>query len=164
MDIVTPDLCDSYPDTTDVVDPIFRSFGGRTSFGGQIVTVKCHEDNSLVRTALADVGQGKVLVVDGGGSQRCALLGDRLAAMAADNRWEGVVVFGCIRDVAEVASIHLGVQALAAHPRKTEKKGIGELNVPVTFGGVRFQPGAFLYADSNGIVVAPRALSLPRDS
>jgi len=109
---------------------------------------------------LATPGRGKVLVVDGGGSLRRALLGDQIAASAAQNGWEGVIVYGCVRDVCQLAETDLGVQALAAIPLKTERKGIGELNVAVTFGGVTFRPGEYVYADDNGVVISPRALSV----
>lgn len=161
MQYVTPDLCDAYPDSVSVVEPMFNNFGGRDSFGGEIVTVKCFEDNSLVKEQVENKGQGKVLVVDGGGSLRRALLGDMLAEKAARNGWEGIVVYGCIRDVDVIAQTDLGVQALASHPMKTDKRGIGDLNVPVTFAGVTFRPGEFLYADNNGIIVSPQPLQMP---
>lgn len=160
MQYVTPDLCDAYP-YVDVVEPMFSNFGGRDSFGGQIVTIKCFEDNSLVKDQVELDGRGKVLVVDGGGSLRRALLGDMLAEKAAKNGWEGIVVYGCIRDVDVIAQTDLGVQALATHPMKTEKRGIGDLNIEVTFGGVTFTPGHYIYADNNGIIVAHEALKMP---
>lgn len=156
-EIVTPDLCDAHPDIQ-VVEPMFGNFGGREAFGGEIVTVKCFEDNSVVKEQVATPGKGKVMVVDGGGSMRAALLGDVLAEKAAENGWEGLVIYGCIRDVDEIGETDLGVQALGTHPRKTEKRGVGDLNVPVTFGGVTFQPGHYLYADNNGVVVSKSAL------
>ena len=160
MQYVTPDLCDAYPEVV-VVEPMFSNFGGRDSFGGQIVTIKCFEDNSLVKDQVDLDGKGKVLVVDGGGSLRRALLGDMLAEKAAKNGWEGIVVYGCIRDVDVIAQTDLGVQALASHPMKTEKRGIGDLNIPVTFGGVTFTPGEYLYADNNGIIVSREELKMP---
>ncbi|AKF45574.1 MULTISPECIES: ribonuclease E activity regulator RraA [Pseudomonas] len=161
MHYLTPDLCDAYPDLIQVVEPMFSNFGGRDSFGGQIVTLKCFEDNSKVREQVELDGKGKVLVVDGGGSLRCALLGDMLADKAAKNGWEGMLIYGCIRDVDVIAQTDLGVQALASHPKKTEKRGIGELNVPVTFGGVTFRPGEYLYADNNGVIISPSTLTMP---
>jgi regulator of ribonuclease activity A len=158
MHYITPDLCDANPDSVTVAEPMFSNFGGRDSFGGQIVTVKCFEDNSLVKDQVEQPGQGKVLVVDGGGSLRCALLGDMLAAKAASNGWEGIVIYGCVRDVDVLAQTHLGVQALASHPLKTEKRGLGELNRIVSFAGVSFRPGQYLYADNNGIIVSPQPL------
>ena len=160
MHYVTPDLCDAYPDV-DVVEPIFSNFGGHDSFGGQIVTVKCHEDNSVVKEQVAQDGTGKVMVVDGGGSFRRALLGDMLAEKAAKNGWEGIIIYGCVRDVDVLAQTALGIQALASHPMKTDKRGIGDLNVTVNFAGVTFKPGEYVYADNNGIIVSPTALSMP---
>ena len=161
MHYITPDLCDAYSELVEVVEPMFSNFGGRDSFGGEIVTLKCFEDNSLVREQAEQDGHGKVLVVDGGGSLRCALLGDMIAEKAAKNGWEGMVIFGCVRDVDVLAQTDLGVQALASHPLKTEKRGLGDLNKAVTFGGVTFKPGEFIYADNNGIIVSPSALKMP---
>ncbi|QXG45633.1 ribonuclease E activity regulator RraA [Pseudomonas viridiflava] len=161
MHYLTPDLCDAYPDLIQVVEPMFSNFGGRDSFGGQIVTVKCFEDNSLVKEQIALDGKGKVLVVDGGGSLRCAMLGDMVAELASKNGWEGLLIYGCVRDVDMLAQTDLGVQALASHPKKSEKRGIGELNVPVTFGGVTFKPGDYLYADNNGVIISPSPLTMP---
>lgn len=156
-EILTPDLCDAHPEIQ-VVEPMFANFGGREGFGGEIVTVKCFEDNSVVKEQVAKPGKGKVMVVDGGGSMRAALLGDMLAEQAADNGWEGLVIYGCIRDVDAIGETDLGVQALGTYPRKTEKRGLGDLNVPVTFGGVTFHPGHYVYADNNGVVVSEKAL------
>ena len=139
---------------------MFSNFGGHDSFGGQIVTVKCHEDNSIVKEQVDQDGTGKVMVVDGGGSLRRALLGDMLAEKAAKNGWEGIIVYGCVRDVDVLAQTALGIQALASHPMKTDKRGIGDLNVVVTFSGVTFRPGEYVYADNNGIIVSPTALSM----
>jgi regulator of ribonuclease activity A len=161
MENLTPDLCDEYPDLIEVVEPLFSSFGGRIAFGGEIVTVKCFEDNSLVKEELAKPGVGKVLVVDGGASMRRALMGDMIAEAAVKNGWEGVVIYGCIRDVDIIMELDLGVQAINAIPMKTDKRGEGQLNIPVTFGGVTFKPGAYVYADNNGVIISPQALSLP---
>lgn len=161
MENLTPDLCDEYPDLVEVVEPLFSSFGGRIAFGGEIVTVKCFEDNSLVKEALAEPGEGKVLVVDGGASMRRALMGDMIAQNAVDNGWAGVVIYGCIRDVDIIMSLDLGVQAINTVPMKTDKRGEGQRDIPVTFGGVTFKPGAYVYADNNGVIVSPEALSLP---
>jgi regulator of ribonuclease activity A len=162
MSFKTPDLCDQYEadlgKTVRVVAPMFQRYGGRTGFAGQIVTLKLFEDNSLVREAFAGDGKGKVLVVDGGGSLRCALVGDQLAILGNRNGWEGVVVYGCIRDSVDINGIDIGVRALNTHPQKTQKKGIGERDVAVTFGGVTFNPGEYLYADEDGILVADRPL------
>lgn len=156
--ISTPDLCDAHPELVRVVEPMFSNYGGRERFGGQIVTIKCFEDNSLVREMVAEEGRGKVLVVDAGGSMRRACLGDMLAEKACNNGWEGIIMYGCIRDVDEIGKLNLGVQALGTHPMKTEKKGIGDRNLDVIFGGVTFRPGEYLYADNNGIIVSSQAL------
>ena len=157
MDIVTPDICDDHPEVQ-VVEPGFQNFGGVEAFGGEVVTVKCFEDNSVVKEQVGKPGNGCVMVVDGGGSKRAALLGDMLAEKAAANGWAGLVIYGCIRDVDVIRKTELGVQALGTHPRKTDKKGIGDLNVPITFGGVTFKPGQYVYADNNGIVVSEKKL------
>lgn len=157
-DIVLPDLCDAHPDVVRVAEPMFRSYGGVAAFGGEMATIKCFEDNSLVADKVADSGQGRVLVVDGGGSRRCGLLGDNLAAQAAANGWAGVVVYGCVRDVEVLSGIELGVQALAAHPLKSIKRGVGEYDRVLEFAGISFIPGHFLYADANGVLVSPTDL------
>ncbi|MGN8260593.1 ribonuclease E activity regulator RraA [Pseudomonas sp. SMSB3] len=159
---VTPDLCDAYPDLVQVLEPMFSNFGGRDSFGGQIVTIKCFEDNSRVKEQVELDGKGKVLVVDGGGSLRRALLGDMLAQKAASNGWEGLLIYGCVRDVDVLIQTDVGVQALASHPMKTDKRGVGDLNVAVTFAGVTFRPGEYLYADNNGVLVSPSPLAMPQ--
>ncbi len=154
--IRTADLCDDHD--VRVAEPIFSSFGLRGSFGGPVSTVRVFEDNVLVRRALEEPGLGRVLVVDGGGSLRCALLGDRLAALARDNDWAGVVVNGCIRDSAEIDEMEIGVRAIATHPRKSVKRGEGERDVPVALAGVRIAPGEYLYADFDGVIVSPGPL------
>ena len=158
MTLILPDLCDAFGEEITVLAPIFRNFGARRAFGGSISTIKCHEDNSLVAAAVEEPGAGRVLVVDGGGSDRCALLGDNLARKAAAQGWAGIVVYGAVRDVQDFPEIDLGIQALFAHPRKSVKKGIGEREVAVTFAGATLAPGAYLYADDNGIIITPRAL------
>ena len=150
----TPDLCDAFPNRVKAAEPVFRSYGGRDFFAGRIVTLRCFEDNSKVRELVALPGHGKVLVVDGGGSLRCALLGDQLAQKAVENGWEGILINGCLRDVQIIASLDIGVHALACHPMKTEKLGIGDVDVVVAFAGLTFDPGAWLYADANGILVS----------
>lgn len=161
--LLTTDLLDNHEsllqqETLRVVTPMFQRYGGKTAFAGHIVTLKLFEDNSLVRTALGEPGAGKVLVVDGGGSLRCALLGDQLAELAVKNGWEGVVVYGCIRDSAAINALPLGVRALNTHPLKTVKKNVGERDVPVTFGGVTLKPGEWLCADEDGIIVSTQPL------
>ena len=158
MDFKTTDLCDAHSDHLQIAEPVFGDFGGRAAFCGVIVTLKLFEDNSLVRAALEEAGAGQVLVVDGGGSIRCALLGDQLAELAEKNGWAGVVINGCIRDSTAIAAIDIGVKALAVHPLKSVKRGIGERNIPVRFADVNFVPGYYLYADEDGLVVSERAL------
>ena len=150
----TADLCDRYGDRLQVAEPLFRDYGGRSAFAGRVETVRVLEDNALVRRILEGEGQGRVLVVDGQGSRRCALIGGRLAALAAANGWAGLVVNGCVRDVGEIAIAPLGVKALAACPRPPAKTGAGEQGVPVTFGGISFNPGDQLWGDHDGLVVA----------
>ena len=157
----TTDLCDAYPKDVRVGEPIgWNDFGGRKLFYGQIATVKCHEDNSFVRTALEKDGTGKVLVVDGGGSMRCALLGDMLAELAIKNGWQGVIVYGCIRDSAAIGQMDIGVKALDTIPLKSNKMNVGQMDVTVRFAGIDFVPGEFMYADEDGIMVSCKALSL----
>lgn len=162
MTFKTPDLCDKYEDqlgnTVRVVAPMFQRYGARNAFSGEIVTLKLHEDNTLVREAFAEAGKGKVLVIDGGGSLRCALVGDQLAILAQKNGWEGVVVYGCIRDSGDINGIDIGVRALNTHPQKSIKKGVGDKNIAVTFGGVTFKPGEYLYADEDGVLVSSTPL------
>lgn len=162
MFFATADLCDQFENdaTADlrVAAPIFRAYGGRLAFGGEVVTLKVFEDNARVREVLGEPGEGKVLVIDGEGSLRCALLGDQLGELAEKNAWAGVVIYGCLRDSAEIATQDIGVRALATHPKKTVKRGSGERDVPVTFAGITIRPGEWLYADADGILVAARAL------
>lgn len=154
MDFATADLSDEHPDAQ-IVAPGLRDFGGRIRFFGRIRTVRCFEDNSLVRAALEEPGDGGVLVVDGAASMKCALLGDRLGALAIENGWSGVVVNGCVRDSSELGAMALGVKALATHPRKSVKRGGGERDVTVSFLDAEFTPGAMLYADGDGVIVLP---------
>ena len=158
-DFATCDLCDAHKNDSDgafrVLPPVFRDFGGRPTFCGPVSTVKCFEDNSLVKAALDTPGQGRVLVVDGGGSLRRALVGGNLGAAAARNGWAGVVVDGCVRDVAELAACEVGIRALAPMPLPTEKRNEGRRDVPVQVQGVWVRPGEWVYADADGIVVMP---------
>ena len=151
MQFKTADLCDAHEGKVSVAQPLFRDYGGNISFAGQIFTIKCFEDNSLVREALKSPGEGKVLVIDGGGSTRRALVGDLLAQAGADNQWSGIVVNGCIRDSGVIATIKIGCKALGTLPMKTEKKGIGEKELTVHFADIDFVPGHYLYADQDGI-------------
>ena len=161
---VTCDLLDDHPELSiQVLIPsldgkFFKSYGARKSFGGQIVTVKCFEDNSRVKELLATDGTGKVLVVDGGASMRCALMGDMIAESAVNNHWNGVIIYGCVRDVDAIAELDLGVHALAAIPQKSNRKGVGEVDVELNFGQVSFNSGEYVYADNNGIIVSATKL------
>lgn len=154
----TADLCDLHAGELQICEPLFRDYGGRLCFSGPIRTVKCFEDNSRVREALESPGEGHVLVVDAGGSRRCAMLGDNLAQLAIDNGWSGVLLYGCIRDSADIGRMPIGVKALATHPLKSEKRGEGLRDVELRFAGVCFRPGAWLYADGDGVIVAERDL------
>ena len=158
MELLTTDLCDAHEEMVRVVEPMFSSFGGRASFFGRIATLKLFEDNSLVRKTLESAGEGRVLVIDGGGSLRRALVGDQLAALGVKNGWAGVVVYGCIRDSRAIGEMDIGVFAIDTHPMKTLKKNVGDADIPVTFGGVTFNPGEWLYADDDGVIVSESAL------
>lgn len=151
----TADLCDRELPGTQVADPIFRDFGGQRAFAGPVHTLKVFEDNTLVRRALETPGNGQVLVVDGGGSLRCALLGDQLGQLAVDNGWAGLVLFGCVRDSQALLRLPLGVKALATHPLKSIKAGEGRAQVEVRFAGVTFVPGHWLCADEDGLITLP---------
>ena len=152
------DLADAHPSAA-ICAPIFRDFGGASRFQGPIRTVKLFEDNSLLRTLLETKGEGAVIVVDGGGSKRCALFGGNLGALAVKNGWAGVVIYGCVRDSVELKQQAIGIKALACHPLKSEK-GLhsGQLDCPVTFADVTFVPGHWLYADEDGVLVLARAV------
>lgn len=161
-DFSTCDLCDVHEDDTSgafrVLAPVFRDFGAVRSFAGPVHTVRALEDNSRVREAVNSPGEGRVLVVDGGGSLRRALVGGNLAVAAAQNGWAGIVVDGCVRDVAELRAAGLPIRALALMPLRTDKKGQGEAGVPVQIQGQWVRPGDWLYADADGMVVADRPL------
>ncbi len=154
----TADLCDHYAESVRICAPGLLSFGGHKRFAGPITTIKCFEDNSLVREALSQPGAGGVLVVDAGGSRRCAMLGDQLAKLAIENAWSGVVMNGLIRDSADIASMPIGVKALGVHPLKSQKRGVGERDLRVRFAEVDFDPGDYLYADEDGILCSAVAL------
>ena len=149
----TPDLSDEAPEARAVVLDL-RNFGQITHFSGRAVTIKCHEDNSLVKACVDEPGEGRVIVVDGGGSRRRALLGDMLAEKAAQNGWSGLVINGVSRDVDEMGRTPLGVQALGTCPGKTEKLGVGQRDIVVEMGGVEIHPGDYVYADNNGVLVS----------
>jgi regulator of ribonuclease activity A len=159
MDFSTCDLCDANENliaegTLAVLPPVFRSFGKRAAFAGQAVTLKVFEDNVLVRSTLETPGNGQVLVVDGGGSLRCALVGGNLGKLAEKNGWAGIVVNGCVRDAAELDACDVGIRALALHPQRSVRKGVGERDMPVTIAGVKVRPGDWVYADVDGALVA----------
>lgn len=155
--ISTPDLSDAAPEVG-VLELPWINYGQKRQFGGRVVTIKCHEDNSLVKDCVAEAGLGRVIVVDGGGSRRRALLGDMLAEEAADNGWAGLVINGVIRDVDEIGRTPLGVQALGCCPVKTEKLGVGQRDIDIHIGGVMIAAGDYVYADNNGVIVSKRAL------
>jgi regulator of ribonuclease activity A len=158
--IKTAEICDEFEEGLQVAEPLLTNFGGRRAFHGPISTVKVFEDNSLIRDALESPGKGRVLVVDGGGSRRCALLGEMLVRIAEDSGWAGIVVYGCIRDAAEIGKMSIGLKALALNPRRSIKRGEGQWEIPVNFAGVTFRPGEYLYSDQDGIVIAAKALHL----
>ena len=155
----TADLCDEHGDGVQVCEPIFHAFGGRSAFAGPVSTVRCFEDNSRVREAVESPGNGRVLVVDGGGSRRRALLGDKLGVAAVKNGWSGVIIHGCIRDSVELGRMALGIRALGTMPLRSEKRGEGERDVPVRFAGVTFRPGDHVVVDEDGIVLSHTPLA-----
>lgn len=159
MEYNTSALCDIYLDQVDVVEPMFSNFGGCASFAGQVTTIKCFEDNGLIRETLEQDGLGRVLLIDGGGSLRRALVDAELAAIAEENEWEGIVVYGCVREVDELEDMSIGIQALASIPVGAPAQGIGEVDVPVNFGGVTFLPEDYLYADNTGIILSQEPLN-----
>ncbi len=153
-------LCDIYADTVDVVEPLLTNFGGRSSFAGEVVTIKCFESVGLIYKALEENGAGKVLLVDGGGSLRRALVNANIAELAVENGWEGIVVNGCVREVDILEELDIGIQAITAIPVGAADSDIGEINAPVNFAGVTFLPEDILYADSTGIIISPEPLDI----
>lgn len=153
-------LCDLYADTVDVVEPLLTNFGGRNSFAGEVVTIKCFESVGLIYKTLAQNGAGKVLLVDGGGSLRRALVNADIAELAVENDWEGIIVNGCVREVDFLEELDLGIQAITAIPVGGEDNDIGEVNMPVNFAGVTFLPEDIVYADSTGIILSPEPLDV----
>jgi regulator of ribonuclease activity A len=154
----TADLCDQFGDELAICDPLFRDYGGAPRFAGAVVTIKCFEDNSRVRDLTGERGEGRVLVIDAGGSMRRAVLGDMLAQQAVDNGWRGILVYGCVRDSTLLATMPIGIKAIGTCPLKTDKRGEGQRDIHVRFAGVTFKPGDWVYADQDGVIVAPRAL------
>jgi regulator of ribonuclease activity A len=164
MSFATTDLCDDNANLLEdgrlaVLPPVFRHYGRRVTFSGRVTTLKVHEDNALVRATLETPGDGHVLVIDGGGSLRRALVGGQLGLLAQDNGWAGIIVDGCIRDSEEIESCEIGVRALGTHPQKSARKGAGERNLRVHIAGVPVQPGDWIYADADGILVAQQKLA-----
>jgi regulator of ribonuclease activity A len=155
----TADICDRYADRVQVCEPLFEAYGGITAMHGGVSTVRCFEDNSRVKEAVESPGQGRILIVDGGGSRRHALFGGNLGKAAVKNGWAGVIIYGCIRDSAELGGMKLALRALGTMPLRSEKRGEGERDMPVRFAGVTFRPGDYVYADEDGIVVAHEQLA-----
>ncbi len=155
-----PDLFDHYEQQLQLAEPVFTDYGGNTIFSGEIVTVSCFNDNSKVKELVATDGSGKVMVVDGKGSLTRALLGDMLAEKAVSNGWQGIVINGCIRDAGTIATLPLGVKALGCNPIKTEKLGVGEVNIAINFAGLNFTAGQFIYGDANGLAISEEKLSV----
>ena len=158
MSFATADLYDEHGGDLQVVHPMFRHYGAVRKFHGPVVTLKVHEDNTLVRAALEEPGDGRVLVIDGGGSLRCALVGDMLAELGIKNGWAGIIVYGCIRDSAVIGQMDIGIKALNTNPKKSVKKGVGDRDILIRFGEVAFETGDHVYADEDGIVVSRTAL------
>jgi len=158
VEFTTADLCDDFPQLIQVAQPVFREFGAVARFSGPIETLRVFEDNALVRQVLESEGKGRVLVIDGGASVRCALVGGRLASLACGNGWSGLLVNGAVRDSAELNQVSIGIRALQTAPMRSGKQGTGERGGRLTFAGVAFVPQAFLYADTDGVVVAQRSL------
>ncbi len=158
MSFATADLYDEHEENLQIATPMFSDYGGKKSFSGPASTVKVFEDNSLVRAALEEPGEGRVLVVDGEASLRCALVGDMLAVLGKNNGWQGIIIYGCIRDSAVIADINIGVKALNTNPRKSVKKGVGDRDVAVTFADVTINPGDYIYADEDGIAISAEKL------
>lgn len=155
---MTVDLCDKYKGSIQVALPVFRMYGRNPSFSGTIETVKCYEDNTVAKQTLSRSGKGKVLVIDAGGSLRCALVGGIVAGLGVKHGWSGIVLNGCVRDVGAINKIRIGIRALNHVPLASDKHGLGVVGVPVTFAGVNFMPGQYLYCDIDGIVVAEKPL------
>ena len=154
MNHLTADLIDAHGDKLQSCELQFRQYGGRRIFHGPVRTIKTLEDNALVKQLLSGPGHGAVLVIDGGGSLRTALLGDMIAGAAQKNGWAGVILHGAVRDTLALAQLDLGVKALGSNPRKSAKQGTGAVDVPVSLGGVTFSPGAWVYSDDDGIVLS----------
>ena len=160
MFIDTSELCDLYAEQVDVVEPIFSSFGGVSNFYGKVTTVKCFESNGLIAEVLEENGEGRVLVVDGGGAVRRGLIDVELAQLAVDNGWEGIIVYGAVRQIQQLENLDIGIHALAPIPVSADEISAGESDVPVNFGGVTFFPEDYIYADLTGIILSQEPLDL----
>ena len=160
MEYNTSQLCDIYQDQVDVVEPMFSTFGGRPSFGGLVTTIKCFEANGIIRQLVKESGVGRVLLIDGGGSLRRALIDADIAATAADNGWEDIICYGSVREVDALADLEIGIQALASIPVGADDDEIGDSELPVNFGGVTFLPEDHIYADTTGIILSPEPLDI----
>ena len=159
MTFSTADLHDAHEGKVQVANVLMQGYGLKARFSGPISTVRCFEDNSQVRATLEEQGRGRVLVIDGGASIRCALVGDMMAELGIENGWEGLVVHGCIRDSVVISKLNTGIKALGTHPRRSVKKGVGERDIPLSFGEATFTPGDYLYADEDGILLSPVKLT-----
>ena len=160
MFIDTSELCDIYAEQVDVVEPIFSSFGGVSNFYGKVTTVKCFESNGLIAEVLEENGEGRVLVVDGGGAVRRGLIDAELAQLAVDNGWEGIIVYGAVRQIQQLENLDIGIHALAPIPVSADESSAGESDIPVNFGGVTFFPEDYIYADLTGIILSQEPLDL----
>lgn len=160
MQYNTSELCDLFADSIDVVEPIFISFGGRDSYGGVVNTVKCFEDKGIIEQLIQQPGEGKVLLIDGGGSLRRALIDSNIAQTATDNGWEGIICYGCVREVDQLEDIDIGIHAIGAIPVGADAEETGTTDCAVNFGGVTFLPDDHIYADTTGIVLSPEPLDI----
>ena len=160
MFIDTSELCDLYAEQVDVVEPIFSSFGGVSNFYGKVTTVKCFESNGVIAEVLQENGEGRVLVVDGGGAVRRGLIDAELAQLAVDNGWEGIIVYGAVRQIQQLENLDIGIHALAPIPVSADESSAGESDIPVNFGGVTFFPEDYIYADLTGIILSQEPLDL----
>ena len=160
MEYNTSELCDIYADLIDVVEPIFSNYGGRFSFGGKVVTLKCFESNGLIKDVLSQDGSGQVLVIDGGGSTRRALLDASIVELAQKNHWDGIICYGSVRDVDTLEDFDIGIQALVSIPVGANDELTGEADVAINFGGVTFLPDDHVYADNTGIILSPEPLDI----
>ena len=158
MDIITADLWDKYPNELTLLNLTLTSFGKKDAFTGEVVTLKLYEDNTYVRKVLSENGKGKVLVVDGGGSRRCALVGDRIAKLAMDNQWEGVIVYGCVRDSKVINTMQVAIKAIGTCPVKSIKRNVGLVGEDLMINGTAIKPSQYIYADMDGVLISDRKL------